>query len=38
MAKAVNSLGEEQPLSKDIGWNRGGYKYNGIHVVNVEVV
>ena len=38
MAKAVNSLGEEQPLSKDIGWNRGGYKYNGIQVVNVEVV
>ena len=38
MAKAINSLGEEQPFSKDIGWNRGGYKYNGIHVVNVEVV
>ena len=38
MAKAINSLGEEQPLSKDIGWNRGGYKYNGIQVVNVEVV
>jgi len=38
MAKAVNSLGQEQPLSKDIGWNHGGYKYNGIQVVNVEVV
>ena len=38
MAKAINSLGEEQPFSKNIGWNRGGYKYNGIHVVNVEVV
>ncbi len=38
MAKAINSLGEEQPFSKDIGWNRGGYKYNGIQVVNVEVV
>jgi sulfoxide reductase catalytic subunit YedY len=38
MAKAINSLGEEQPLSKDIGWNRGGYKYNGIQIVNVEVV
>jgi len=38
MAKAINSLGKEQPFSKDIGWNRGGYKYNGIQVVNVEVV
>ena len=38
MSKAINALGEEQPLSKDIGWNRGGYKYNGIQVVNVEVV
>lgn len=38
MAKAVNYLGEEQPLSKDIGWNRGGYKYNGIDEVTVEVV
>ena len=38
MAKAINSLGDEQPLSKDIGWNGGGYKYNGIHVVNVKVV
>ena len=38
MAKATNMLGEEQPLSKDIGWNHGGYKYNGIQVVNVEIV
>jgi len=38
MAKAVNRLGVEQPLSKDIPWNHGGYKYNGIDVVTVEVV
>ncbi len=38
MAKAINKLGEEQPLSKDIKWNHGGYKYNGIDVVTVEVV
>jgi len=38
MAKAVNRLGVEQPLSKDIPWNRGGYKYNGIDVITVEVV
>ena len=38
MAKAVNVLGEEQPFDKDIGWNHGGYKYNGIDTVTVEVV
>ena len=38
MAKAVNRLGDEQPLSKDILWNHGGYKYNGIDVVTIEVV
>jgi len=38
MAKAINNLGEEQPFAKDIGWNRGGYKYNGIDEVTIEVV
>ncbi|WP_457749004.1 molybdopterin-dependent oxidoreductase [Sulfurimonas sp.] len=38
MAKAVNMLGEEQPFDKEIGWNHGGYKYNGIDEVTVEVV
>jgi len=38
MAKAVNRLGDEQPLSKDIVWNHGGYKYNGIDVITIEVV
>ncbi len=38
MAKAVNSLGEEQPYPKEIKWNHGGYKYNGIDSVTVEVV
>ena len=38
MAKAINRLGEEQPFAKDIGWNHGGYKYNGIDEVTVEVV
>jgi len=38
MAKAINYLGEEQPLAKDILWNHGGYKYNGIDVVTIEVV
>ncbi len=38
MAKAINYLGQEQPFSKDIGWNRGGYKYNGIHKITINVV
>ncbi len=38
MAKAVNRLGEEQPLAKNVPWNHGGYMYNGIDVVTVEVV
>ena len=38
MAKAINILGEEQPFAKDIGWNRSGYKYNGIDSVTVKVV
>ncbi|MHC3994142.1 molybdopterin-dependent oxidoreductase [Thiomicrolovo sp. ZZH C-3] len=38
MAKAINRAGEAQPLAKDIKWNHGGYKFNGIDVVTVEVV
>jgi sulfoxide reductase catalytic subunit YedY len=38
MAKAINTLGEEQPFAKDIKWNHGGYKYNGIDSVTIEVV
>ena len=38
MAKAINNKGDEQPISADIKWNHGGYKYNGIDEVTVEVV
>ena len=38
MAKAINKIGQEQPLAKDIKWNHGGYKFNGIDVVTVDVV
>ena len=38
MAKAINKIGEEQPLAQEIKWNHGGYKYNGIDTVTVEVV
>jgi sulfoxide reductase catalytic subunit YedY len=38
MTKAINNIGEEQPFAKDIKWNHGGYKYNGIDEVTVEVV
>jgi len=38
MAKAINNKGEEQPFAKDILWNHGGYKYNGIDSVTIDVV
>jgi sulfoxide reductase catalytic subunit YedY len=38
MCKASNKKGEEQPFAKDVQWNHGGYKYNGIDEVTVEVV
>ncbi len=38
MAKAINNKGEEQPFAKDIKWNRGGYKYNGIDSVTISVL
>jgi len=38
MTKAINKIGQAQPLAKDIKWNHGGYKYNGIDEVTVEVV
>ena len=38
MAKAINMLDEEQPFAKEIQWNHGGYKYNGIDSVTITVV
>jgi len=38
MAKAINNIGEEQAFAKDIGWNHGGYKYNGIDSVTITVL
>lgn len=38
MAKAINKWRQEQPFAEDIKWNHGGYKYNGIDIVTIEVV
>ncbi len=38
MSRATNKLGEVQPFASEIKWNHGGYKYNGIDVVDVEIV
>ena len=38
LSKATNQKGEVQPFAKEIGWNHGGYKYNGIDEVTIEVV
>ncbi|BAF72427.1 molybdopterin-dependent oxidoreductase [Sulfurovum sp. NBC37-1] len=38
MARATNTKGETQPFAHEVKWNRGGYKYNGIDEVAVEVL
>ncbi len=38
MSKAINKAGEEQPLAQEIKWNHGGYKYNGVDEVTIEVI
>ncbi|WP_295023207.1 molybdopterin-dependent oxidoreductase [Sulfurimonas sp.] len=38
MAKAVDRFGHEQPFAQNVLWNHGGYKYNGIDIVTVEVI
>ena len=38
MSRATNEKGEVQPFAKEIRWNHGGYKYNGIDEVTIEVV
>ncbi len=38
MARATNNKGQIQPFDHEIGWNHGGYGYNGIDAVHVEVV
>jgi len=38
MCKAISNNNEEQPLAKNIKWNHGGYKYNGIDEVKIEVL
>ncbi len=38
MAKATNNKGETQPVDSQIGWNHGGYGYNGIDTIEVEII
>ena len=38
LSRAKNKKGETQPFASEIKWNRGGYKYNGIDEVRVEVL
>ena len=38
MAKAVAHSGEEQPFAHEVLWNHGGYKYNGMDRVTIDVV
>ena len=38
MVRAINRIGNIQPLPADIGWNAGGYQYNAVDTVNVKIV
>lgn len=38
MARAINRIGNIQPMPAEIGWNAGGYQYNGVDAVNVKIV
>jgi sulfoxide reductase catalytic subunit YedY len=38
LSRATNIKGETQPFTHEVKWNRGGYKFNGIDEVTVEVV
>lgn len=38
MARAINRIGNIQPLPDEIGWNAGGYQYNAVDNVNVKIV
>ena len=38
MVRAINRIGNIQPLPGDIGWNAGGYQYNAVDSVNVKIV
>jgi sulfoxide reductase catalytic subunit YedY len=38
LCKATNINGATQPFAQEIQWNHGGYKYNGIDTVSVEII
>ena len=38
MVRAINRIGNIQPMPDEIGWNAGGYQYNGVDTVNVKIV
>lgn len=38
MVRAINRIGNIQPMGDEIGWNAGGYQYNAVDIVNVKIV
>ncbi|WP_298691690.1 molybdopterin-dependent oxidoreductase [uncultured Sulfuricurvum sp.] len=38
MVRAINRIGNIQPMADEIGWNAGGYQYNAVDIVNVKIV
>ena len=38
MVRAINRIGRIQPMADEIGWNAGGYQYNAVDIVKVNIV
>ncbi len=38
MVRAINRIGNIQPQANEIGWNAGGYQYNAVDAVSVQIV
>ncbi|WP_245535157.1 molybdopterin-dependent oxidoreductase [Sulfuricurvum kujiense] len=38
MVRAINRIGNIQPMPHEIGWNAGGYQYNAVDSVSVQIV
>ncbi|MDF9392190.1 MULTISPECIES: molybdopterin-dependent oxidoreductase [Methylococcus] len=38
MCRAINRLGETQPLARDMGWNPSGYQWNAADSVTIQII
>lgn len=38
LSRAISLDGSQQPMAHNIKWNHGGYKYNGVDEVTIEII